>query len=686
MSDHLTCSSSLFLRPLLSIGADGNDLVIESEEERFRFSNVSLEAAARLLNRIDGSRSPSEILHRHTTHDAAFLQCIFETGLAIERPTDSILPGNEIATQLEAAFEVWNRRLFSHRLWQQLAGGTASYELVLGWLVETYHFIRGANARLPYAVAQCLPGRQRNILVEHFAEEYDHDKLFVQSLACFGINEPDVRSMRPLPGTQAVIDWMRAAARLDVLAYAACSGLLESTGSDAVAAQRFYDALEAHYSFAPGFIAPMRRHIELDKGFGHGHVMRDLFETEGEIELKRADLVAQTAHGFVETLEEWFFDILSHYSTPCVIRARAARRYRPVDPGIGNQTVGHRNSDTTISGPLIGAAVQCEDDGKAVRIEDQQEALTFRGPSADILRQLVPLLDGSNSVPEIACEIATSTAVVENHLAPLIEAELVLDTASFLRVSDSGDLCEALSREANFWNRSLFNHGFLRRLYTGEASQSEVIGWGVEFYHFVRGANQYMAAGVAHCSPTAPWLDELARHYAEECDHAKIFSDGLAACGLDISTLESAPPLPTTSALLNRFTEIAQRSTLGYAALFAFMRPIQADKPLQEDYTVYSQLARHYPYATGLFEAFSKHGEIDSELGHGEAAIYRIVREPNGLDARQREQVISALRMAAESFVLFIEGIQNSYKNSTVFCIRRPAIIHALPKTDAAEA
>lgn len=673
----------LTLRPLIGVWEDASGLVIETDDERVRLSGVAAETAATLISRIDGRRSMRDLLRSNepgvTAKDRALLDALMRSELVVGGGSGAGVQGAEAADRFAKAFVVWNARIFSHPLWSFLVEGNASRALVSGWVLETYHFIRGASARLPLAIAHCPPGPQRDVLSGHFAEEYDHDALFLQSLDALGIDATAARAAPPLPGTLAVIDAMREAARQDVLAYAGCSGLLESTGSDAARGRHFYDLLAQRYGELGDFVTPMRRHVELDEGFGHGSVMAQVFQLEGLIEGPRLDRVAATVHAFVETLEFWFDDIHQHYAPLTTFRPGGVRRYRAAQPALISPSTDLRPAAPEECRPLISPAAEMEVGDDLVRIEDAHEALTYTGPSADVVQHAVPHMEGRLDLSVLAETVGVPKTVLSNHLAPLFDAGLAVDAGRALRAETPADFAEALNAEACFWNRAYFARPLLRRLFDGRASRAEVFGWGVEFTHFVRGANRYMAAGVAHCDPSSTWLTPLAEHFAEEWSHASIFLDGLADCGLDPAAVATCQPSAETSALLDRFAEIGRRSTIGYAALFAFMRPLRDNQPLEEDLALMGRLSEAYPYARGLFEALTRHGSIDRELGHGAAPVFALIREVPRVSRRDRIEAVAAVRSAWEGFAAIAAGIERRFGPSAVFHLRRPACFRSLP-------
>jgi pyrroloquinoline quinone (PQQ) biosynthesis protein C len=217
------------------------------------------------------------------------------------------------AETCRCVFPQWKERLFSHPLWTSLAEGSAPRDVFLGWLIESYHFIEGVTIRLPMCIAACTDASARAVFVRHFAEEYDHRHFFLSALQAAGLGDEAARR-RPLPGTLAVLNCMREAARHDYLAYAACSGFLESTGTDRSNARAFFARVAEHYESPSGnIVQPMVAHVSLDESYAHGLFLEKVCRHLEALPRTRADRALQSAWNLLETLEFWSQDILDHY-------------------------------------------------------------------------------------------------------------------------------------------------------------------------------------------------------------------------------------------------------------------------------------------------------------------------------------------------------------------------------------
>jgi len=202
--------------------------------------------------------------------------------------------------------------MFSQPLWRFLPVGKASPSLFNGWLLESYHFIRGAAARLSYATSLCHDERVMPYFLDHHLEEYDHYQFFEEALRRRKVTFADTT---PLPSTEAIINFARGAARRGPLHYMACSGLLESSGSDTARAVEFFNSLTASYDTEQsGFVEPLIEHVLLDQAYRHGSICERILGQFNEIDVTVANDVIDTAAGFKDTIIYWFRDVYRAYT------------------------------------------------------------------------------------------------------------------------------------------------------------------------------------------------------------------------------------------------------------------------------------------------------------------------------------------------------------------------------------
>jgi pyrroloquinoline quinone (PQQ) biosynthesis protein C len=297
----------------------------------------------------------------------------------------------------------------------------------------------------------------------------------------------------------------------------------------------------------------------------------------------------------------------------------------------------------------------------------------FEGEAAGLLEGMLPLLTGDYLISDVARIVGSSADSVLAVLAPLNAKEtLVLDLDRAAGAQSGAEFVRFFKTECRFWSGEIHSQSFWKAIHSGSANRATVLGWGVEFYHFVESANHYMAAGVANCREGARVREILARHYIEESGHGRIFLEGLTKCGLDPLRVRSAPPLASTQALINYLYELGNSNSFAYAGTFAVMQ--SSGKQLSETdvNASYDRLASLYPFAEEMFNAFKRHALVDVELDHHKITLDDIVELVPELVLRNSAPMLVAVRALVEHFIQFFEGIQEYYGQPRTYVPRRP--------------
>lgn len=317
-----------------------NKALLENGQDEYEFAGVAKETVQRVLKAMDGRRTVCEIamvVETSLSEAVAVVAALVSCGLAFDvcDDTELMVDGNQFTQICRSVYLEWKIQLFSHPLWVRLATGEASRTVFMGWLLESYHFIEGANVRMPLAVSECASRGIREVLAHHYVEEWDHGAFFLKSLNEFGIQSDVVFAARPLPTTREVLNYMRRCARLGPLYYAVCSGFLESTGTDRANAREFYARLTMNYAEdRPQVIKPMADHTDLDEAYGHGDMLELMVEHMESLSIEEASRVVEVGAVFVELLELWSTDILRTYSQPGAKVRLTNEPYRTLVKGI----------------------------------------------------------------------------------------------------------------------------------------------------------------------------------------------------------------------------------------------------------------------------------------------------------------------------------------------------------------
>lgn len=326
------------VRPALCLGVSvstvGSEHLLVADDLEICVEGLPDAMARRVVSRFNGRETATSIAAAAGLPVAqviAIVTRLMAAGVVVDlrggRELD-LTPDAFIAL-CQRSYSMWKTRLFGHPLWRGLNTGEAAPSQFIGWLLESYHFAEGVNLRLPLAIAHCHQREIRDLLSQHYAEEYDHERFFLSALAELGVEPEIVIAARPLPGTRAILNHMRDCARTDPLHYAVCGGFLEATGTDRTLGRVFIANLERHYAPEnPLVVQPLIDHAALDDLYGHRGLLAALCRCVPELPWERASAALGSCALFVETLELWSTDIMMMYAQPALTPDRSPWHYR----------------------------------------------------------------------------------------------------------------------------------------------------------------------------------------------------------------------------------------------------------------------------------------------------------------------------------------------------------------------
>jgi len=166
---------------------------------------------------------------------------------------------------------------------------------------------------MPLSAAHAHEKPIKQLRAKHYAEEWNHYHYFMKSLKVLGYTESQIAESVPLPMTLALSNFMRQAARHDILAYSICSAVLEGTTTDRKTYNPYYDKSGELYGIPREAIQPIYAHLDLDVKYQHSDLFRDILEHVPEMSAERASTVLDYGHQLVEHIWLWTDNIEKYY-------------------------------------------------------------------------------------------------------------------------------------------------------------------------------------------------------------------------------------------------------------------------------------------------------------------------------------------------------------------------------------
>jgi pyrroloquinoline quinone (PQQ) biosynthesis protein C len=243
-----------------------------------------------------------------------FIEALEHSGLLYRlEDVPQTMTGLEFHARFSSILSSWLSEAFAHPFWERMMNGQGSARLFTGWLIELHHYTKNANRHMPLSCAHAREKPIKQLRAKHYAEEWNHYHYFTKALKALGYTEPQIAESVPLPMTLALSNFMRQAAREDVLAYSICSAVLEGTTTDRGTYNPYYEKAGALYGIPKEAIAPIYAHLDLDVQYQHSDLFRDILEKVPQLSAERASRVLDYGHQLVEHIWLWTDNIESYY-------------------------------------------------------------------------------------------------------------------------------------------------------------------------------------------------------------------------------------------------------------------------------------------------------------------------------------------------------------------------------------
>jgi pyrroloquinoline quinone (PQQ) biosynthesis protein C len=286
-----------------------NDRVVELGEQEFAW----YQKVADWLPTVKGTSELSRELGLDESKVPKFIEALEGSGLLYRVDPTEKMTGLEFHARFSGVLRSWLTEAFAHPFWERMMTGKGSARLFTGWLIELYHYTKNANRHMPLSCACAHDKPIKQLRAKHYAEEWNHYHYFMKSLKALGYTEPQIADSVPLPMTLALSNFMRQAARTDILAYSICSAVLEGTTTDRGTYNPYYQRSADLYGIPKEAVAPIYAHLDLDVQYQHSDLFEDILRHVPEMTSDRASTVLDYGHQLVEHIWMWTDNIEKYY-------------------------------------------------------------------------------------------------------------------------------------------------------------------------------------------------------------------------------------------------------------------------------------------------------------------------------------------------------------------------------------
>lgn len=221
-------------------------------------------------------------------------------------------PGRAI-DRLSRIVALWARELARDFIGNALLDENLPRSILIGWLLETYHYVRDFPDAIGVAASLAPEGRLKTLLIRYAKEERGHEHFVLETLENIGLSRLEVIESRPLVSTRMIGLLMRdlfAAAPAAVLLMAALVEAQELSEDDA---RDVRTQIEAHYGLPNSALAPYFLHQAVDAQLGHQRLFEDNLDCFEVTDPAVLDLVIDKLHDLKHGFDLQGLEIRRYY-------------------------------------------------------------------------------------------------------------------------------------------------------------------------------------------------------------------------------------------------------------------------------------------------------------------------------------------------------------------------------------
>lgn len=234
------------------------------------------------------------------------------------------VPRDEARRVLSDSVVMWKRHSAAHELFALLGDDAPRPDLLVSYLVETAHYVRGAISALRTAVASCRTRDGSRALGQMWLEEEGHDHALFEGVASMGSAGGAIKGSAAAPATKLLVRSLAHLAATDILSYLGCLLFVETHEDAAGSAASLLVLAEAN-GVPEAAAVPFAAHAAGDGDARHAAEVASILAAElpDEVATSDVDRMLTAIHDLKHAFDLVYDGLVDRWSD-----SQGAYRYR----------------------------------------------------------------------------------------------------------------------------------------------------------------------------------------------------------------------------------------------------------------------------------------------------------------------------------------------------------------------
>lgn len=224
-----------------------------------------------------------------------------------------LLSDEEVEKTFLMLAQLFGEHLAETNITSDILSGKLKKEVVLGWLSETYHYIKFFPKTLNIA-KKYAKGQMKEIIQKYACQEQGHEIFILKTLEAIGFKKQEIESSVPLVSTRTIQFILEDLFHYEPATVFIVASIIESVDYHDRSKQKFARAMKKLYGFPIKIWDPLFEHIQIDNKLEHQKLLEKNIQYVKKINRKKLNNVVNKLHDLKHAFDLQKLEIKNHYS------------------------------------------------------------------------------------------------------------------------------------------------------------------------------------------------------------------------------------------------------------------------------------------------------------------------------------------------------------------------------------
>ncbi|MCG3471104.1 iron-containing redox enzyme family protein [Xenorhabdus bovienii] len=212
------------------------------------------------------------------------------------------------------ACEMWAEQIEETHLFNKFLYGDVSYNVLLGFMLENYHYIKLFPETISSAIKSTTNESVKNILEEYQLQETGHEIFMLRCLLKMGMRKEEVETSIPLVSTSNIINMMQNLFGQYPESVFLVAKVIESHDYDENEVKIAIDNINETYNLTQGTLEPFFEHSKIDYELGHSQLLEKAKSLINFNDVDEVSYVLNAIHDIKHAIDLQCLEIEEYYT------------------------------------------------------------------------------------------------------------------------------------------------------------------------------------------------------------------------------------------------------------------------------------------------------------------------------------------------------------------------------------